>query len=365
MEYLQPWNPEMLHIRGEQINMRVLMASLFKNGKKSDIYRDCFIASVRPRLIVTNTDNSLFFITISQRHPEIKTLFVQNGVRSYYQDLFEILDKMNAARRSTLTVDYMLSFGSIIGAEYARYIRGAVVPIGSIKNNWVPIKQPSQRDVIAFVSQWHNDGFYMGGIFYTQEAIFGQTDRLIIQCLSHYAEENNKRLVIIPRNRKHIELLAKEKAYFCELIGDECEFFEPQGAYTVYHAVDTAEVVVAVDSTVGYESIARGKKTAYFSIRSRLLGIPAYTYGWPGDFPDDGPFWTNRPDPDTFVRILDHLFEIDDAQWQKDLEATNFSSLMIYNPGNTILKSILEKELGPAPITANAGLRPAPEALRT
>ncbi len=350
MEYLQPWKPEVLHIRGERINMRVLMASLVRNGKKSDAYLDYFIERVHPCLVVTIIDNSELFMTLSQRHPEIKTLFVQNGWRGYYLDVFEVLDKMDAARRCTLTVDYMLSFGSVIGAEYARYIPGAVVPMGSIKNNLVPITQPPQRDVIAFVSQWHKDGLHMGGIFYTQEAFFGQMDRLIIQCLSHYAEEKNKRLVIIPRNRKHVELLAKEKAYFRELIGHECEFFEPQGPYTVYHAIDTAEVVVTIDSTVGYESIARGKKTALFSIRSSLLGIPGFTYGWPGNFPDDGPFWTNRPDPDTFVRILDYLFEIDDAQWQKDLEMTNFSSLMIYNPGNTILKSVLEKELGPAPI---------------
>ncbi len=359
MEYIQQWCPEVLHVRGEKVNVPVILASLFRRGKKLNAYVDCFIERVRPRLIVTFTDNSLNFLTISQRHPEVKTLFIQNGWRGYHLDIFEVLDKMDAAGRSTLTVDYMLSFGSIIGAEYAKYIAGAVVPMGSIRNNFAPITQPPQRGVIAYVSTWHKvstrhkDDLYIGGIFYTQEAYLGRSDRFAIQCLSDYAKKNNKRLVIILRYRKFVELRAKEEAYFRELIGHECEFSEPQGTYGVYHAVDAAEVVVATDSTVGYESIARGKKTAIFSIRSNLMGIHgihARTYGWPGDLPAEGPFWTNRADPNAFVRILDYLFEVDDVQWRKDVEATNFSSLMIYNPGNSILKAILERVLGSAPV---------------
>jgi surface carbohydrate biosynthesis protein len=351
LEYLHPWRPEVLHVRGEQINVRVLITSLFRGGKKSNAYVDCFIERVHPRLIVTFIDNSLSFLKISQRHPEIKTLFIQNGLRGYYADIFETLDKMGAGQLSGLKVDYMLLLGSVIGAEYARYITGAVVPMGSIKNNLVHKTQLLQRDVIAFASQWNKDGFYMGNIFYTQEEFFGRADRPIVQCLAHYAKSKKKRLVIIPRNTKHGDLRAQEEAYFRELLGDdECIFIEPQGLYPSYQALDAAEVVVAVDSTLGYESIARGKKTAIFSIRSNLLGIQGLTYGWPSDFPVEGPFWTNYLDIDAFVRILDYLFEVDDVQWRKDVEATNFSSIMIYNPGNSILQSIFEKELGSMPV---------------
>ena len=72
--------------------------------------------------------------------------------------------------------------------------------------------------------------------------------------------------------------------------------------------------------------------------------------GWPADYPDEGPFWTNKPDSDIFIRILDYLFEVSDEQWKKDVTSTNFSSLMEYDSGNTIFKSILEKELG-SPLT--------------
>ena len=35
----------------------------------------------------------------------------------------------------------MLVFGQWVGAEYAKYISGSVVPIGSFKNNNIPIIQ--------------------------------------------------------------------------------------------------------------------------------------------------------------------------------------------------------------------------------
>ena len=206
---------------------------------------------------------------------------------------------------------------------------------------------------MAFVSQWHPDGYYMGENFFSQEDFFGQCDRLIIHNLVNYAKDKNKRFMIIPRNPRGSELRIREEAYFNSTAAGEPEYLDTKGFYPGYTAVDVAEVVVMVDSTLGYESIARGNKTAIFSIRGGLLGLPDWTYGWPADFPDEGLFWTNNPDPDSFIRILDYLFEVGDVQWRKDLEDTNFSSLMVYDSENSALQTILEKELGPPPETEN------------
>ena len=104
LRFLGPWSPETLYIRGEQINMRVLIASIFKSGSKTDAYVDCFIRKVCPRLVVTFIDNNINFLTISQRHPDVKTLFIQNGLRGYYKDLFEALDEMDPSN-SPINVD--------------------------------------------------------------------------------------------------------------------------------------------------------------------------------------------------------------------------------------------------------------------
>ena len=56
-------------------------------------------------------------------------------------------------------------------------------------------------------------------------------------------------------------------------------------------------------------------------------------YGWPVPHPDDGPFWTNRPDPAAFERILDHLFAISDVQWQAELAEHQFETSWPTIPG--------------------------------
>lgn len=361
LEYLKPWNPEILHTRKEQINLRVLLKSSFRKGNRAHAYIDCFIDKVHPRLIVTTIDNSTSFYKISKRHPNTKTLFVQNGIRSYIQDIFEILENLDSDTISTFFVDYMLVFGSEIGKKYSQYLKGKVLSAGSIKNNFVRKKYSPQPGVIAFIGTWRlcRDVHY-GETFFSFEDFSARPDSIIIQCLMNYASENNKRLVIIPSSPQAMngydsktssDLLSMEKDYYRQLMGIEPEFSEFLDSYSSYQAVDSAEIVVALESTLGYESIARCKKTAFFQIRSTLLGLPDRSYGWPGNSPDEGPFWTHKPDPEIFIRILDYLFKVSDDQWKKNVESTNFSSLMEYNPENAIFQSILEKELGVPPIS--------------
>jgi surface carbohydrate biosynthesis protein len=354
LEYLEPWHPEVLPVRGEQINVIVLLKSLFRGGAKPDAYIDCFIEKVRPRLIVTLVDNSKHFYTISNRHPDVKTLFIQNGIRSYYMDSFQFLDTLNSEVLKTYFVDYMLVFGSSIGKHYKQYFEGNMLPMGSVKNNYAPKEKLLNLGVIAFVSQWRSTSTIdIDGINSSRENIFEKSNRLVIQCLANYAKKKNKRLIIVQKNQGRTDFLRQEEMYLKGILGYLPECAKLDSPYSNYQVIDSAEVVVTINSTLGFESIARGKKTAIFSILSSLLEVKGFNYGWPAEFPDVGPFWTNKLDSDIFIEILDYLFEIDDKQWQKDLDTTNYSSIMEYDPGNTRLMSVFENELGTPPPRAN------------
>jgi surface carbohydrate biosynthesis protein len=351
IEYLKPWNPEILHIRGEQINIRVLLKSFFRRGIKVYQYVDCFIEQVRPRLVITFNDNNMHFYTISRRHPEVKTLFIQNGRRCYFLDIFEFLDNADSEVLDTFFVDHMLVFGSKIGEHYSKYVKGNLLPIGSIKNNFASRKFFPQSEVIIFVSPWRNGNpnLDLGGTIYSHDEFFVQPDRLVVQFLKNYAKKNNKHLKFVTKNSEQNALFDLEKSYYRKMLGYEPDLQHSLGLGSNYQFLDSSGVVVAIESTLGYESIARGNKTAIFSVRGTLCRVFGWPFGWPDDFPDEGPFWTNKPDFDSFARILDYLFEVSDEQWKKDMEASNFSSIVDYDPGNTRLKQILEKELGPPP----------------
>lgn len=351
-EYLRPWAIEVLHVRGEQINVPVLLASIFRHGRKTDAYIDCFIERVRPRLAVTFIDNNPGFYQLADRHPGLKTLFIQNGVKSFYFDIFEVWEQKRLTENCG-AVTYMATFGSRIGKECLRYIRGDVIPIGSLKNNLFPKKQPKIAGTIAFVSQYREtQGLFLGDRFFSHEEYFKQPDRLVLRFLLAYAEKTGKTLYVVPcsDNQKDPDL-TRERDYYEQLLGRHVPFFEARGRGSSYGSVDSAEVVVSIESTLGYESAARGNKTAIFSIRSQLLGIIGLTYGWPEAYPDEGPYWSNRPDPVAFQRILDHLFDLNDEQWQAELSEHGFNQVMTYDSGNSILQAVLHKELGSASVT--------------
>ena len=349
LEYLGPWKPEVLHVRNECINIPILLRSLFRRGKKSLAYTDCFIEKVNPKLMVTFTDNNPKFFSISQQHPSVKTVFIQNGTRSYYGDIFEVLEKSSSEACSLMTVDYMMTHGGNVGREFARYIKGKVIPIGSFKNNRLQATNASLNDIVAFISQWQESGFLLNNVFYSHDSFFSQTDRPIVEFLVKYTDKKNKRFMIIPRNSVGDVGRKSEEAYFRELIGNNVVFLEPEGAYGSYKALDIAGVAVGVDSTLIYEAIARGSKAAIFSTRSGVLGLGSFTYGWPNENLDEGPFWTNRSDPKAFERIMDYLFQINDQQWRVELNKHSFDQVMPYDAGNSILQMILAKELGSKP----------------
>ena len=98
-DYIKEWRPTTLYVRGESLNIYVLLRSFFRKGFVNgrfgysrkwifpelrglfQNYVDEYIELVKPSLIITLVDNNPIFYTISSRHEQIKTLFIQNATR--------------------------------------------------------------------------------------------------------------------------------------------------------------------------------------------------------------------------------------------------------------------------------------------
>ena len=343
-EYLLESSMEVLPVRGEWINIPVVLASLFVPGRKSDAYFDVYIRKVHPKLIITFIDNSLAFCRLSQRHTCIKTMFIQNGWRGYHADIFEQLD-MQVNSTHNLSVDYMLCFGSAVGRHYQRYISGLVIPMGSLRNNRQIHLAPKIKNSLAYVSQWLRHGIQMGSRSYSQDEFIGVADRNIVGFLGEYAREKSKHLFIIPRSKFGSPDRADEAEYFASILGEACHFLEYDSSGSSYKAIDAAEVVVGVDSTLLYESIARGTKTAIFSIRGNITNVNGFDFGWPAYRSPVGSFWTNTPSHVKYREVLDFLFGISVKDWRDELNKASFTDLMIMDLGNSILKKIITQVL--------------------
>ena len=330
---LRPWRVQILHMRGEEINLPIYLAAQFAGGKRRTAYATRFVRAARPKLVVTLMDNNLDFYEVSPNCPGVTTMFIQNGYRSYYIDAFEHLD--NRLSNVLLRVDYMMTFGHRIGAEYAKHIAGRAITMGSLKNNMIARSRQSDPDVITFIAQYrHEKGFHLKGRTLSVAAFIGDTDRIILPFLRDYAARNGKRLLIVTGSD---EDMAARKAYYDAILGTAGDYPEWHDYASSYEAADGAGVTVAVDSSLGYESAARGNRTAFFCIRGHFLDLEDRRFGWPAQTADEGPFWANRPDHDAFERILDRLFAMTDDEWQTTLLQHGFSDHMAYDPGNSIL----------------------------
>jgi surface carbohydrate biosynthesis protein len=346
---LELWSPEVLFLRGEELNLYCLVRGFFRGGSLRDAYIDCYVQAVHPKLIITFIDNDTRFYQLSVRHPSIKTMFIQNGWRSYYSDVFETLDLLNSQDRNSALVDYMLVFGRYIGEEYSRYIKGLIIPFGSYKNNAITQRGKRQPDILAFISQYHEGGVTLDNKKISHDDFFKKPDLLILEFLQTYARENHKRLVVIPRNRRNqMPQRGREESYYCELLGSAIEFLDPDSETPSYDAVDLAGVSVAIDTTLGYESLARRNRTAIFSVRGTICGLKGYDFAWPNKSDETGFFWTNRTDSSIFAKILDRLYAATDADWQTQLAACKVNDLIVCNSNNAILERILVEELGPS-----------------
>ena len=105
-------------------------------------------------------------------------------------------------------------------------------------------------------------------------------------------------------------------------------------------------------STLGYELLSLGLRVAALTFRGHGIRMnqPSFpdthchNFGWPLDFPDVGPFWTNYFDPQTIITILDYLLHVKPEDW---LQASSniAKSIIQIDPSNSRLREVIDNNL--------------------
>ena len=99
--------------------------------------------------------------------------------------------------------------------------------------------------------------------------------------------------------------------------------------------------MVFTSSTLGYESLVRGKKTAAFLIDAEIIDSPSIRFGWPVPISDEGKFWTNRLDENRFEEILNYLLAASNNDWEK-VRSETMREIINYDPGNSQFVSMVK-----------------------
>ena len=325
---------QILDLREHEVNLWVALRCFSDRDLSATNYALRYIQIVKPKLVITFIDNFPAFFQLKNHFPDITTVLIQNGVRVDPGDLFESASEV--LRLNNNFVDKMFVFGSAIGATYAKYTDGEIVPIGSFKNNLVPITK-SNKQTVAYISTYRSgiarttvipDSLPGFPIQYGQ--IIDRREQTII-FLANFCKNNNLNLVIIGKD----EDFEGEKAYYDKLLKDFSWTIAQRQTTTInYAVVDESEIVVFTSSTLGYESLARGKKTAAFLIDAEIIDSPSIKFGWPISLSDDGKFWTNRLDEVRFEEILDYLLTSSNDDWEK-VRGETMHEIINFDPGNS------------------------------
>ena len=153
--YIKNYHPEILNINGGKKEIYILLAtlSLFKKGNILERYGYEFIKIVKPKVVISHIDNNINFWLISQKHPFVKTIVIQNGIRAD-DDPFVARLLVENVITTKLQVDYMFAFGKNIPLEYKKHVKAEFIPIGGLKNNAIPKGYDYEEGSIIFISQY-------------------------------------------------------------------------------------------------------------------------------------------------------------------------------------------------------------------
>lgn len=334
-EYFDENDLDILDVRNESVNISVLVTYLYRRYiKKIEGHRyiDEYIRLVNPDLVITLTDNDIGFYSLKINNNKITTAFIQNGIRGGEGDVFHTLMKR---RNPRYQVDYMMVFGDCVAKDYSEFISGTTMNIGSFKNNHIGDDDTVeiQTGTLLFISQ------YRGVEQSRQSAILQQTsgwrvkseiESNVVKFLHRYCKDNKLKLKVCGRNIDSAGV--EEQAYYQKILGEQTTWeYCGRENYSTYKNVQSSEFIVFLFSTVGYESLARGKRCASFC--SGMFGDPAYRFGWPLSLPDDGPFWTNYYNEDRFKEVLDYMRYVRDTEWSETCEKY-LQNFIEYDPGN-------------------------------
>lgn len=300
------------------------------------------ILRFRPKIVLTATDNDIRFYKLKKHFGKnIKFLVIQNGLRSKFHDMFNNKEIFTTG----LSADYYFSFGTNIREFIKKYINVEVIPIGSFKSNL--IKQKSSNTVknnklkILYVSSFRlrnkNQIFEKrsdGKVIYWQD-IFNN-DMKLCKLVNNYCINTNNNFTILgtTKNNHNLEI----KYFKKNLLGNKWKFLKKKNDYQNYHIIDSHDIIVVSESTLGYEALGRNKKVAFF--KKNITPYDDWRFGWPASYLKKGLFYSDKISSIEVNRLLNNLIKIKSSNW-KSILIKEKNRNMRYDFKNTILKKYL------------------------
>ncbi|MEY4196851.1 MAG: hypothetical protein RL482_943 [Actinomycetota bacterium] len=318
-------NPHIMEIRGESVNMFALLRALPKIHLGAVAYLEAYIDFVKPKLILSRTDNNHTLWQLKRR-PNVtyKVALIQNGWR------FPGTENSKLIGASKIdTADRYFTLGSATPAAYSFMNAEFFQQIGSLYlNNYrIPQKENNLNLQVHFVSVFR--------------AKIPREAQGLSEFVGLESAMNRKRLSlsVICQSMSDLDYAREQNFYETAMPAVKLQFKRRTSQLSSYAHLNNKNVLISDLSTLGYEALALRLRVGFISI-SRNTRVVA-RFGLPLEFGEKGPFWTNDPSEEEIGRILDYLLSVSDEQWERDSGWIR-DQLMVHDYGNTKIRAYVE-----------------------
>jgi surface carbohydrate biosynthesis protein len=342
------------------------------SGDRSEFsYYRAFLRFTRPEFVITMEDNNPLFYATKILFKDATSIAIQNGLRTSLAHSAATSFGETLQRQHTLgyDADIIATLGGLGTDFYRRALpnsKGRVVEIGSVINNAVALSSdpPSSNSRrIVFVSKFPNLGsegekkgwvtdisVFVGTVGLTDEQYFF-VDALIAQTCARIAAEWNMPFVVL--GKRPIWQVGEFEYFSKHLVGLQWDYLPSVNQSSSYESISQSDIIVNVDSTIGYEFMARGLRVASVAARMQACGHPEVTllqFGYPLIREESGPFWTSVASESEIRRVIHTAATATVEEWEY-LTQNVREMLFQFDAGNTRLCAELDalgiKNTGP------------------
>ncbi len=336
-----------LSSRFEEFYLFFLFKNLF-SLKFKNIYLNYHISLIKfinPKYIITFIDNNISFYNLKKYFPSIKFICIQNGNRLSLGNFGDNKKQVTDLIKKKFSVDTYFVQDNFSKSFLSRYIKSNYHVIGSFKNNMVKLQKANKNKDILYISQWRNTkSVFINGKYYPYK-IWNKTEIDLLKKLINYSKERKIFL--------NIKLTSKDKneiKFYNSLLKNSLKAFKyikySENLKKNYSILDKYNLVVTVDSTLGFESMMRGIKTVFYSTRYEDLKIskkitPNYIGNFLKNKNNKNGFYIDLPvSNEVFYEFMDANFKSSYNNWYKR-NYKNINNFLFFDYGNKKLKKIL------------------------
>ncbi len=328
--------PHVLDIRSESINMCALLRAVPKIRLGALAYIEAYIDFVKPKLILSRTDNNATMWQLKRRkNVPYQVALVQNGLRTRHVRS-SIKNQLGAIGQSQNLADKYFVFGSAATRLLATRAQADFVQCGNTVLNELDFNQSkrSKKNIRQLLTD-----VALISTFRSKQVDLHESQRVIYCSLDKFLGKTNYELLIIGNGASETEQ-ELESQFFSSIFKNtsfRIGFFRVSGES--YQHLRTNRWILSGHSTLGYETLVTGVPIGFVLPTAKIF--EDLDFDATSNLGSSGLFWSRSDDPQEHNRVFTYLDSVSDEQWERDSGWIR-DQLMVYDYGNTKIRAYVE-----------------------